>query len=442
MRTLKIKVVDYDWLDSHPEELFLIQILSKYYQIEITDIPDFLIYSSIGLEHRKEKYENCIKIFYTNENVCPDFNECDYAIGFDRISFGDRYLRKGYGVRGSEIGFKKYPSIQEERKADKSLLDRKFCNFIFSNNNSGEGAILREQFCKELSRYKKVDCPGIVLNNMKSNMLLPRFSRHDLESKLDFLKGYKFTIAFENSQSDDYITEKIIHPFIAGSVPIYWGATNIGRDFNENSFINCNLYNNDIKKMVELVKRVDQDDELYLSMIREKPFRSTYKFNEEEEITSFLLHIVENGKKYSKDPRKWGAEGRENSLSYKNRKLFNCSIQWLKLHQNGKSLLDFFMIHNLKNVAIYGAGDLGICLLEELSKGDIKVECFIDRMKKGEINGVPIYGIDKKLIGLDVIVVTAITDFIEIKKNLLQSTDILIISLEEILEKNLQLNCI
>ena len=39
------------------------------------------------------KYNNCVKIFYTQENLCPDFNYADYAIGFDNIEFEDRYLQ-------------------------------------------------------------------------------------------------------------------------------------------------------------------------------------------------------------------------------------------------------------------------------------------------------------------------------------------------------------
>lgn len=434
MHTIKVKVVDFLGGDLHPEELFLIQILSKFYKIEISDTPDFLFYSVHGLEHRNQKYEKCIKIFYTNENVCPDFNECDYAIGFDRIFFGERYLKKGYGVRGSEVGFKNYPFIQEERKADRKLLDRKFCNFIFFNNNSGEGAILREQFCRELSKYKKVDCPGVVLNNMSSEMLIPRYGKNDLESKIEFIKDYKFTIAFENSASDDYITEKIIHPFIAGSMPIYWGAANVGIDFNEKSFINCNSCNNDIKKMVELVKRIDEDDELYLSMMKEKPFCATYKFDEEEKLTSFLVNIVEKGKRYEKDPRKWGGIEKMAALSHKHWRLFSCSIEWLKFRQNKQTLLDFFETHNLKNVALYGAGNLGICLLEELKNGGVKVNYFIDKIKNGKIKGIPIYAVDKSIPKVDAIIVTVIDSFEEVKKELFLITDMPIISLEEILK--------
>ncbi|CAF2941354.1 unnamed protein product [Rotaria sp. Silwood2] len=45
--------------------------------------------------------------------------------------------------------------------------------------------------------------------------------------KLTLSSEYLFTIAIENSLGYDYITEKLWHPLIAGSVPIYLGAPNV-----------------------------------------------------------------------------------------------------------------------------------------------------------------------------------------------------------------------
>lgn len=42
-----------------------------------------------------------------------------------------------------------------------------------------------------------------------------------------FVAQYKFVIAFENAVCDDYITEKLWRPLIAGSVPIYMGSPTV-----------------------------------------------------------------------------------------------------------------------------------------------------------------------------------------------------------------------
>jgi hypothetical protein len=60
----------------------------------------------------------------------------------------------------------------------------------------------------------------------------------------DFPNNYKifnqfaFNVAMENTIAPGYITEKIGNAFKSGSVPIYWGASEINEFFNPQSFIN------------------------------------------------------------------------------------------------------------------------------------------------------------------------------------------------------------
>jgi len=56
--------------------------------------------------------------------------------------------------------------------------------------------------------------------------------------KINFIKNYKFTIAFENSTSPGYTTEKLWQPMLSGSVPVYWGNPEVDRMFNTRSFVN------------------------------------------------------------------------------------------------------------------------------------------------------------------------------------------------------------
>ena len=51
---------------------------------------DYIFHSCMGKDVLK--YDG-IRIFATGECVTPDFNICDYAMGFDHIQFGDRYCR-------------------------------------------------------------------------------------------------------------------------------------------------------------------------------------------------------------------------------------------------------------------------------------------------------------------------------------------------------------
>ena len=267
-------------------------VLRKYYNVVISDTPDFLFYSVFGSEFRR--YKNCVKIFWTGENIVPNFNECDYAIGFNNLKFRNRYLR--------HTGFMP-ESIDDVRgKVTKDMAQRKFCNFLYSNASAGEGCAIRKQFFEMLSQYKFVDAPGRVCHNIDLD-IEPRDGDWE-RGKLDFLSGYKFTIAFENSNSDDYTTEKLWHPFQSMSVPIYWGNPAITEDVNPRAFINCNDYDNDFERVIERIKELDNNDELYLQMLREPILKSdSFVHTYRSDFEQFLIGIIERGNvPFNKDP--------------------------------------------------------------------------------------------------------------------------------------------
>ncbi|KAL5705728.1 glycoprotein 3-alpha-L-fucosyltransferase [Ranunculus cassubicifolius] len=45
--------------------------------------------------------------------------------------------------------------------------------------------------------------------------------------KVDTLKRYKFSLSFENSNEEDYVTEKFFQSLVAGAIPVFVGAPNI-----------------------------------------------------------------------------------------------------------------------------------------------------------------------------------------------------------------------
>ena len=79
----------------------------------------------------------------------------------------------------------------------------------------------RRAYARELARHIGVDSWGRFMRNRT----LPDDSWRP--SKLDIIRRYPFTIAFENSIALDYVTEKFYDPLVAGSVPIYLGARNV-----------------------------------------------------------------------------------------------------------------------------------------------------------------------------------------------------------------------
>jgi hypothetical protein len=67
------------------------------------------------------------------------------------------------------------------------------------------------------------------------------------------------------------VTEKIMHAFGAGCIPIYWGTQDVLMDFNPKAFINANDYKT-FEGVIERIKEIDNNDELYLDMVNQPIF--------------------------------------------------------------------------------------------------------------------------------------------------------------------------
>jgi len=277
--TVKVNFCDF-WPGFESNNLLLI-FLRKYFDIVIDQNPDYLFYSVYG--NTNLGYKNCIKILFTGENLVPDFNVCDYALGFHYIDFGDRYMRFPLYVYyqwhylnylSNKIG-NSDSACQSVRK----LVDKKFCNFVYSNSANSDP--VREAFFHRLCKYKKVDSGGKYLNNIGKAV----------GDKLQFIKDYKFTIAFENSSVPGYTTEKLLEPILANSIPVYYGNPLVNLDFNTDSFIYVKGIQ-DFDRAIEEIIYLDRNDELYLVRLNQQKFRDENTMASwDEKLYNFLNNI-------------------------------------------------------------------------------------------------------------------------------------------------------
>lgn len=266
---LKIKFTDF-WPGFDEYNNIFVDILKQKHEIVICENPDYLIYSVFGFKHLT--FDNCVKISYTGENLSPDFNLCDYAIGFDIMNFGDRYIRLPlytlYGI--DELAT---PKIIEPN----IVLNRKFCSFVVSN---ASGSPERSRFFHLLSEYKQVDSGGKYENNVGGPVI----------NKKEFIKNYKFNIAFENSMQDGYTTEKIMEPMLVNSLPIYWGNRLVKLDFNPRSFIDASNFSS-LEAVVEHIVQLDINEDKYLNMLSEPWLNQDNYLDWKERLLTFFDHI-------------------------------------------------------------------------------------------------------------------------------------------------------
>ncbi len=253
---------------------------------------DYIFHSCMGKE--VVKYDG-IRIFVTGECVTPDFNICDYAMGFDHIQFGDRYCRLPLIKLYKEA----YSTFLEPRPDPEEVFRTKkgFCAYVMSNTKNS--APERETIFTAISKYKRVDCGGRWNNNVGG----------PVDDKIAFQSNYKFVLAIENYSHPGYLTEKFAQAAQSNAIPIYWGDPTITKHFNPKAFINCHDFQN-IDGLVNLVRELDSNDDQYLTMIKEPWFKNGIEPHElnENVFKDFLSEIFNRPHKrvFRRNKSRWG----------------------------------------------------------------------------------------------------------------------------------------
>lgn len=266
-KSIKLYFEDFWPGFNHYDNIFY-KLLSNEFDIEITDItPDVLIHSAFGKNFLKY---NCLRIFFSGENLRSDFYFIDYSISFDFLN-NDNHLRFPL--------YYLYIKESHLRYGTEEVLKNKngFCSFVVSNPH----CTIRNNFFHKLSKYKKVDSGGKVFNNTGSLV----------KNKYEFLKNYKFNIAFENSSYPGYTSEKIYDAFASSAIPIYWGNKLIKEDFESGSFVNYYDFKSE-NELIDFIIFLDENDDKYIEMYKKFDFDELK--NKRKKITKSLETFLVN----------------------------------------------------------------------------------------------------------------------------------------------------
>lgn len=129
------------------------------------------------------------------------------------------------------------------------------------------------------------------------------------------------------------------------------------------------------------------------------------------------------------------ASGRIETVSQKVDKFkgyYNILNQWLALKQQGISLEKFFIENKYNKIAIYGMGELGNRLYDELKDSSIEVKYAIDKNAMAVYSNIDVVDMDEVTDDVDIIVVTAIFAMGKIEEELQSKVSCPIVSLEDI----------
>src|SRR5665213_3015052 len=201
---------------------FFTDILGRRYNVIRDDQdPDYLIFGDANFGTNHLNYTRPHKIFFTGENVRPNYSECDVALTFDHENSPRHYrlplyvlemwaINKDNNVHGKfDYLYLTHRDIDYEKEWDQKT---NFSAYVQSNPYCQQ----RNLFVMMLLDAGLLASSGPHLNT--TGIILPR----DRTLKLDFFHQAKFGIAMENGAHPGYVTEKLIDCYYANTVPIYW----------------------------------------------------------------------------------------------------------------------------------------------------------------------------------------------------------------------------
>lgn len=148
------------------------------------------------------------------------------------------------------------------------IKKEKMVSMIYSNKRYLEGHRLRH----ELSKI-------FIDNHIDVDMFGSGTGKH-IQLKSDGLKKYMFSIVIENNRDKNYFTEKILDCFACRTIPLYWGAPNIGEWFDMGSIFEFN----DTDHLLEIINSLSE--EKYFSCFKslEKNYEYCKKYYDYDRI--------------------------------------------------------------------------------------------------------------------------------------------------------------
>jgi len=258
-----------------PNNNFFIHIIRELYEnVEVVhpEDADVMFFSVFGNENGR--YKNCKKIFFTGENISPNFKKCDYSLTFEKDSYGGKNFRlplwylyiDWFNVKTYDNPQWLIPESYLYGENEFTLKPKdKFCTIVY-----GKQIESRIRAIQNISRYKTVE----VFGKANPNEPLPDGENY----KMNLISNYKFSLCYENSVTPGYHTEKLLHGKIAGNIPIYYGDKTISEDFNSECFINAVDMSDE--ELVELIQRIDFDNSLYIKMKNKPIFKEKLTLDE------------------------------------------------------------------------------------------------------------------------------------------------------------------
>lgn len=178
-------------------------------------------------------------------------------------------------------------------------------------------------------------------------------------------------------------------------------------------------------------KRLIQTEEIVnCQLMQEKASENVKKILSQLRLTPNIMRmLIDVNEKYQLDciPEQFSifecGIDQGQSLLQQKMNLLSYTNKWLNLKIKGYKITDYFCKQGITDIAIYGMGQIGLNLLEELKYSSIEVECFIDRNAQKLNAPIKIIGLYEVPVRSRVIVTTAWIEEEQLRKDYTCLTD-------------------
>ena len=234
---------------------------------------------------------------YETEVIKPDNWDLEYHKSFDRVFTwsdahvdGKRYIKMNYS-------FEPVPYLNLESLS--AVFDqRKFCTLIAGAKKSNHKHELYSARVNAIQWFQENAPSDFEFFGVGWNPAEFPSYRGRVQNKLATLSQYKFCICYENATGyDGYMTEKLFDCFLAGTVPIYWGAPNITDWVPADCFVDQRRFAS-MSQLHEFLKGMDEATYArYLTRIQDfLDSKKAYPFSNEAFVTTITGYIAKDVK--------------------------------------------------------------------------------------------------------------------------------------------------
>lgn len=329
---------------------YLAKLVGSNIQVVNSTQCDIFFYTFWNIDDAKKCRPNTRLVFVSGECWDTSTIKCSLLIDCKHVfhTGGKSFMYYPFYVlsffeRSSSISGQHLVKPPNYDASEQLKRKTKFCAFMYSYDVD-----FRVKLFDDICSYKRVDALGKSRN---PNLHSPddRKSRQFMDSAVNKYKPYKFVICCENKRHIGYVTEKIINAMLADSIPIYYGASDISSHFNPKSFIDIGSFATR-QQAIDYIKRVDQDDELYCSILKEPWFTNNTptKYFQSSYVAPFFQSIKSNSsrrKSHSTSYYPFSRAGRKRQFTTLNQPKSHQSVRLQSKQQNNHPIRHSLMRH-------------------------------------------------------------------------------------------------